>query len=117
MTSTVISSYVVHFLKEEMRQSQKKLLAQIGEDFDLDVDLLQRRYGTLSVNESHKVTIVRKREYNTNLQECNRCVALNSRHQRCKRSKLKEEGAKFCVVHRNKQPYGVYLVPPPPTLT
>ena len=114
MTSTVISSYVVHFLKEEMHQSQKKLLAQVGEDFDIDVDLLQRRYGTLTMNESRKVTIVRRREYNKNLLDCNRCGALNSRYQRCKRSKLKEDCAKFCVAHRNKQPYGVYLISSPP---
>ena len=112
MTSTVISDYVTHFLKEEMRQTQNKLLVQVSEDFDISLNLLQRKYGTLSINETQNVVIVRKREYNKNLLECNRCNALNSKLQRCRRSKLKLEGAMFCVAHRNKQPYGTYKASP-----
>lgn len=108
MTSTVISDYITHFLKEEMRQRQNKLLTQVSEDFDISLNLLQRKYGTLCINETQNVVIVRKREYNKNLLECNRCIAFNAKQQRCKRSILKLDGATFCVAHRNKQPYGIY---------
>ena len=109
MTSTVIHHYVTHFLKEEMRQVQSRLLARIGKDYGICVKELELRYGDIClVDETETVQVVRKREYNKNLIECNRCCALNARKQRCKRSKLKREGATFCVAHREKQPYGIY---------
>ena len=108
MTSTVISDYITHFLKEEMRQIQNKLLTQVSEDFDISLGLLYRKYSTLHINETQNVVIVRKREYNRHLLECDRCIALNAKQQRCKRSILRLDGATFCVVHRNKQPYGIY---------
>lgn len=105
MTTTSIPSYVSVVLKQEIIKIQHRMLFKISEDYEIDFDELVAKYtDTRCVDGQERVDIVRKRDYNKNLDQANRCTALNAKGDQCKRSII--QNTPFCVVHRDKQPSG-----------
>lgn len=108
MTTTSIPAYVSLVLKKELAKIQRRMLLKISEDYEISFkELLSKYTDDDPLDEGEHVQIVRKREYNKNLQKANQCCALNAKGVQCKRSIIKD--THFCVVHREKQPNGIFF--------
>lgn len=105
MNTTIIPRFIVRLFAQEIERIHNKLLEQISKDYNLDFDELKKKYTSNIDVSKEKIQIIKKRDYNVNLKDDKRCTALNSKHQRCQRSKGSHD--LFCPIHQKNNKYGV----------
>jgi hypothetical protein len=104
MANTVVPKFITTLFKGEIERIHKVLLKEISKDYGISLDELNTKYlATVDVN-TDKIEIIRRRKYNSNMEDAQRCIALNSKHKQCKRSKGNHQC--FCNAHMYKQRYG-----------
>jgi hypothetical protein len=104
MADTIVPKFITTLFKNEIERIHKVLLYEISKDYKIPLDDLNKKYiPTVDINNDN-IVIVRKRNYNINLPIEQRCIAFNSKHKQCKRSKGTHEH--FCNVHMNHQKHG-----------
>ena len=105
MNTTIIPRFIVKLFAQEIERVHNKLLEKIAKDYNLNENELKQKYISNIDVSKEKIQIVKKRDYNINLTDEKRCMALNSRHKRCQRSKGTHN--MFCPIHQKTNKYGV----------
>ena len=109
MANTVVPKFITTLFKGEIERIHKVLLQQISKDYGISLDELNKKYlATVDVN-TDKIEIIRRRKYLSNIDDEQRCVALNSKNKQCMRSKGKHNC--FCNIHIYQQPHGTLEKP------
>lgn len=104
MSTTFVPKYIVNLFRDEIVNIHTELLKSIANDYNIPYEELSKKYiPTMKVTteEEQTLEIIKRRSYNKNLKECDRCTSLNNRGERCKRSKLKNEVVCAIHVHHN----------------
>lgn len=100
MSTIFVPKYIVDLFKNEIINIHEELLKNIAKDYNIPYEELNEKYiPTVNITTEHEQTleIIKRRSYNKNLKDCDRCTSLNNRGYRCKRSKLKNEDV--CAIH------------------
>jgi antitoxin component of RelBE/YafQ-DinJ toxin-antitoxin module len=105
MSSTIVPKFIVNIFKKQIEAIHYTLLNDIAKEYNIPFDELQAKYIPDFYLNSDEIQIVKKRSYNINQKKENRCIAINSKNQQCKRSKLKNH-TEYCVIHRENRRYG-----------
>ena len=104
MAATIVPKFITTLFKMEIERIHKLLLFEISKDYKIPLDELNKKYiPTIDVNYD-KIEIIRRRNYNSNLDIEQRCVALNAKHKQCKRSKGSHDS--FCIAHMHVRRHG-----------
>jgi hypothetical protein len=104
MNTSIVPKFIVNLFAHEIERVHKLLLYEISKDYNIPYNELENKYIT-NVDINHdKIQIVKKRNYNTNLDTKNRCIAYNAQQQQCQRSKGGNKD--FCPIHLKCHRYG-----------
>lgn len=108
MNTSVVPKFIVNLFKSEIQRIHKLLLYEIAQDYDIPYEELEKRYVSVVDINNDKIQIVKRRDYNANLKDENRCIAYNAKHNQCQRSKGSNH-EHFCHIHVKKHKYGTIL--------
>lgn len=89
MNTTIVPKFIVNLFAQEIERIHKLLLYEISKDYNINLTELESRYISNVSISAEKIQIVRKRDYNINLEDDRRCCALNAKGKQCQRSKRK----------------------------
>lgn len=104
MNTTIVPKFIVNLFAQEIERIHKLLLYEISKDYNISLSELESRYiSNVSVS-TEKIQIVKKRDYNVNLENTKRCCALNAKGKQCQRSKGNHDV--FCPIHKDNNKYG-----------
>lgn len=111
MNTSVVPKFIVNLFKSEIQRIHKMLLYEIAQDYDIPYEELEKRYiPDVEINNDN-IQIVKRRDYNANLKDENRCIAYNAKHKQCQRSKGGNH-EHFCPIHVKNNRYGTILDKP-----
>jgi len=95
MTSVRVHSDLVLGLQELLLHSKHQMLIEIAEEFELDVEYLEKKY--LKKHRETKSHLVEKTQYNKEIADKERCKARTRKGDRCIKSRI--EGSTYCQIH------------------
>jgi hypothetical protein len=104
MNTSIIPKFIVNLFKHEIERVHKVLLYEISKDYNIPYTDLEKRYISNVNLDEDKIQIIKRRNYNANLDAKDRCIAYNAKHQQCQRSKGGNET--FCPIHLKNNKHG-----------